>query len=219
METKETGTCNTCNKGWGKTFNFGLNISEKYKTFLWLWNKTGTSHMAKNLKYFGFQYFILENNTKKLQTDSIIQAHTCKLFPGHENYYMMVSARNPYTRFFSAYNFRFRKDLTIQGFKEFLEFNFESDHDFNCSTFNERLPNFYVRVENMVEDYSKIPFVASSDYFKSGLLEEFCNKKINSFDTEKIYKDFYNQSIADLVYYSCQEYFKFFGYDKNSWKK
>ena len=83
METNGTSIISTLNEN-GKINDeyVGINISERVKTFLWLWNKTGTTHMKKVLKYFGFHFYEFTNGTKRLELEEIIQFHSCRFFPG-----------------------------------------------------------------------------------------------------------------------------------------
>jgi hypothetical protein len=86
--------------------------------------------------------------------------------------------------------------------------------------FTERVPDYPVRLENLYEDYSKIPFIVESDYFKSGELKNEVNKKINvSNEDENLWRKFYTQEIADIIYYRMPRYFELFEYEKNSWKQ
>ncbi len=221
METNKTDTCSTCKKSGEIENNYGLNISEEHKTFLWLWAKTGTSHMKQNLKYFGFNFYMFDGGKRSFLSKGITQQHTCQLFEGHEEYKLMVSARNPYPRYVSAYIMRkfSSKKFAEDSFKVFLEKTLFENVNFDCVTFHSRIPDYFIRVENMFEDYSKVPFIVKTDYYKSGLMEEFCNKKINPSKIDVDWKDYYNQSIADLVFYNSQNYFEILDYDKNSWKK
>lgn len=215
METNKIDTCSTCGKNGEIKNENGINISEKHKTFLWLWSKTGTSHLIKVLQHFDFNFYRFEGKRRIFEKKNILQIHLCELFPGHEEYKMMVTARNPYSRYVSLYKMR-NENVTFQ---EFLESQVHSKTNFDCVTFIQRKPDYFIRVENMYNDYLKIPFIVQSDYFKTGLLWEFCNKKINESDNTKDWKEYYNQSLADLVYYSCQNYFTFYDYNRNSWKK
>jgi hypothetical protein len=219
METNKTDTCSTCKKSGEIENNYGLNISEEHKTFLWLWAKTGTSHLKQNMKYFGFNFYMFDGGKRSFLSKGITQQHTCQLFEGHHDYKMLATARNPYSRYVSFYIMAKKDEATIENFDDFLETQIFHHTNFDCVTFHDRIPDYFVRVENLFEDYSKIPFVVKSDYYKSGLLEEFCNKKINKSKFEVDWKDYYNQSMADLVFYNTQNYFEILGYDKNSWKK
>lgn len=178
--------------------------------------------MSKVLKHFDFNFYTFEGTKRIYVTKNVIQLHFCQLFPGHEEYKMMVTARNPYRKYVSLYVSLWLNRMNDENyirFDEFLESQVQSKINFECVTFDKRTPDYFVRLENMYDDYSKIPFVRDSDYFKTGLLWEFCNKKVNESVYEQDWRDYYNQSSADLVYYSSQNYFRFFGYDKNSWKK
>jgi hypothetical protein len=102
------------------------------------------------------------------------------------------------------------------------------EEDFYCSNvgkpksskFSQRVPDYPVRLENLYEDYSKIPFIVESEYYKSGELKKATTQKVNvSNEDENLWKEFYTQETADMVYYRMPRYFDLFGYDKNSWKK
>ena len=89
----------------------------------------------------------------------------------------------------------------------------------NCIDFSERIPDYSVRVENLYDDYSKIPFIVESEYYKSGQLKKDVEVKVNvSNEDENLWRNFYTQEIADIIYYRMPRYFELFGYDKNSWK-
>ena len=179
--------------------------------------------MKQNLKYFGFNFYGFDNGKKrKFLTEGITQQHTCQLFEGHEEYKMMVSARNPYSRYVSLYKMIKKLENSfpeIENFEDFLEKQIFEDHNFECVTFHSRIPDYIIRIENLFEDYSKVPFILISDYYKSGIMEEFCKKNLNKSKVDIDWRDYYSQSKADLVFYNSQSYFEIVGYDKNSWKK
>jgi hypothetical protein len=204
-----------------------INISEKYKVILWLWKKCGTSHMAKIMNNFDFKYYKIKDDTLILHDNKVNQKHYCNLFNGHEKYKILAAIRNPYTRFFSEYTFNrlpeefFPNDSNRENFRIFIyQTTVYSDiFTYNCIDFSQRIPDYPVRLENLYEDYSKIPFIVESDYFKSGELKKYVNKKINvSNEDENLWRKFYTQEIADIIYYRMPRYFELFGYDKNSWK-
>jgi hypothetical protein len=209
--------------------NYLVNISHKHKIVLWLWSKCGTSHMAKVLKRFDFKLYRANGDNLVLVENQLIQLHFCNLFFGHQDYKILAAVRNPYSRFFSDYTFTYVakpedlvcNEINKEKFREFIYQSLVYD-DFsrkNCVDFPERVPDYPVRLENLYEDYSKIPFIVESDYFKSGELKNDVNKKINvSNDDENLWRKFYTQEIADIIYYRMSRYFELFGYDKNSWK-
>jgi len=221
METNKTDTCNTCVENGNVPSSYGINISERYKVFLWLYHKTGTSHMTKNLKYFDFNFYSIENGKRSFRSKGIFQQHVCEFFPGHEDYKMMVSVRNPYSRWVSWFKMMNKKTpqvVTKNNFTLFVEKNIFNEINYKCVSYHHRKPDYSVRLESLFEDYSKIPFITQSDYYKSGLLKEFCNMKINYSSIDVDWKSLFSQSIADLIYYNTQSYFELFDYDRNSWK-
>jgi hypothetical protein len=208
--------------------NSTINLSHKHKVILWLWKKCGTSHMSKIMNNFDFKFYMVENNNFILLEDNIVQKHYCNLFHGHEDYKLLTAVRNPYSRFFSEYTFNrdpeefIDNEINKEKFKSLI-YRSIVHSDFypnDCIDFSERVPDYVVRVENLYEDYSKIPFIVESDYYKSGELKKMTTQKINvSNKDEFLWKKFYTQEIADIVYYRMLRYFEMFGYDKDSWKK
>ena len=155
METNVIDTMNTSETNGENEVISYVNISERHKTFLWLWNKTGTSHMKSVLKYFGFVLYAITKDGLIKERDHLEQVHTCSLFPGHENYKMMVSARNPYSRFVSNYRFSVRpKKFNPREFESYTTKSFQQHfHAIECGSFHQRKPDYWVRVEHMYEDY------------------------------------------------------------------
>lgn len=224
METKLTNTLNTWNEN-GKVKSLddlGFNISEKHKTFLWLLDKTGTSHAKKVLSNFDFCFYKFLEREKILDRQEIIQQHHCNFFPGHENYNFFVTVRNPYSRFLSSYFFDNKGSCfvpSVKDFENFLSIKLYEEKISECYSFHYRTPDYFVRLENLFEDYQHIPFVKNSQLNESGKLFDLCSKKVNENPTKVRLSEFYTPHIADMVYFSTQNYFEMFGYDKNSWKK
>lgn len=196
-----------------------LNVSEKHKSFIWSQPKTGSTsfiNVFKNLDFYRWDFD--KDGLLVEKTDHILHNHNCKLFQGHENFTFIASARNPYA---SAYSmFRLHTVNKFDGI-EILERHFLPN--FNslagcCHCFNERIPDYFIRLENLFDDYSKITFIVQSDLYKSGKLFDLCKVKLNSSGTpENKWKEFYDKDTADLVYYSNANYFEILGYHKDSW--
>lgn len=221
METKDKNITTTWKRSGGDPdYDIKINISDKENFFLWLWDKTGTSLSKKILSNFDFYFYGFKDGQRKLISNEITQLHVCKLFPGHEQYKMLATVRNPYIRLFSSYCMGYNFEVkNIDDFKKFVENALYLEKNFECSLFSERTPDYFVRVENVFEDYLKIPFIRRSSLYQNGKLYEICNSKVNPSNHSLDWRDFYDKSLADLVYYGTQSYFELFGYDKNSWKK
>jgi hypothetical protein len=205
-----------------------VNVSQKHKTILWLWKKCGTEHMTKIMNKYDFKHYKIENDKLILTHNWVEKNHNCNLFIGHENYKILAAVRNPYTRFFSDFTFnRIPQEFayTEENIEKFRVHIYSiivhSEKLFeNCIDFEGRTPDYPVRLENLYEDYSKIPFIVESEYYKSGELKKATTQKVNvSNENENLWKKFYTQETADIVYYRMARYFDLFGYDKNSWKK
>jgi len=208
--------------------NSSINLSQKHKIILWLWKKCGTSHMTKIMNKYDFKYYRIENDNLTLIENNVVQKHYCNLFHGHENYKILAAVRNPYSRFFSEFTFSRKpeefiyNEINKENFRFFIyQSTVYTDIISNeCVDFSQRIPDYPVRLENLYEDYSKIPFITDSEYFKSGELKKDINIKVNvSNENDSLWKKFYTQEIADIIYYRMPRYFELFGYDKNSWKK
>lgn len=196
-----------------------INVSQTNKTILWLWSKTGTSLASNIFSDFGFDSFDIKEQELIPRSSGITQFHNCCLFKGHEEYSLVVTVRNPYSRFFSDFRHN-RMDIpTEEQFRTYLEYEVYKKKNQNCYGFLEREPDYPVRLENLFEDYSSIPFLKNSELYTSGKLLEMCGKKVNQNKKPLNWRDFYTKNLADMVYYSCQNYFEIFGYEKDSWKK
>jgi hypothetical protein len=211
-----------------ENMNNFVNLSHKHKIILWLWSKCGTTHMTKIMKNFDFKFYKIRGNDLILSEKNLVQIHFCNLFNRHQDYKIVSAVRNPYTRFFSEYTFNRKPDELIvneankENFRDFIyqAIVYNSDFKKSCIDFPERVPDYPVRLENLYEDYSKIPFIVESEFYKSGKLKLETTKKVNvSNEDETLWKKFYTQEIADIIYYRMPRYFDLFGYDKNSWKK
>jgi hypothetical protein len=195
-------------------------LSEKYNCFAWLVARTGSNHMVSILKNFNFKIYNCIGKNKKLYDNELKSIHTYNLFEGSETYKFLISVRNPYAREVSSFRMNKYVENSKESFKDFLEKKYYSQDTSIYYNRPDRLPDYYVRMEHMFEDYSKIPFIVESEYFKSGKLEKQVSVKINynSLDDRR-WEDFYDDNIADIVYYNNLKDFNLFGYDKNSYKK
>jgi hypothetical protein len=198
--------------------HISINISEKHNCFVWLPTRTASNHAVHLLNHFEFYNIKCDfyRNIIKEKKDFLIHQHQFSLFDGHEKYKLISTIRNPYSRSVSLYEF-----LNSGGERGFDSFdNFVLNYKKNPvkPIFGERVPDFFLRQENLYDDYIKIPFVRDSKLNECGILKELCEKKINKSPNRKPIKDHYNQETADIIYSNYKEYFELCGYDKDSWK-
>jgi len=222
-----------------------VNLSHSLGYFVFTPPKTGSTTAARIFNKFDFQtYKINDTNNLELFSEKYIHAHYYNNMHNYENYKLICTVRNPYSKFVSLFKYVIGPEKKVSSTynwrEEFYELLFDNliPHD-NKSWFHEndfssnlislgRKIDYPLRIENLFEDYSAIPFIKDSDYFKNGSLKKDLELKLNSTDgmyDYSLYKipnkwqDFYDQSTADFIYTKNQSYFDYFGYDKNSWKK
>ena len=209
-----------------------ISYSDTQKMILLLPMKTGTIHATFIFKHFDFvsEGYDLKTERVLTKTDSIVHHHCMKIPQRYEDYTIICTARNPYSRLVSAYN----NSRTIteidkpldenfkNHFSKHIDTGYQSDNGFpygkDSFLYNET-PKYFLRVESLYHDYIQIPFIRNSKLNKSGLLYELCNKKIHTTPTKRIpIKEYYTQDTADFVYNKYKSYFDLVGYDKDSWK-
>jgi hypothetical protein len=200
-----------------------INISDKYKTFVWSPERTGSNHFTNILRILGFKSYFLEQN-KLTKIEDLRVSSYCEFFENHWDYSFMLSTRNPYSNSVSLAGAGFmnfnRENQEIIRERMERQFQFPVITKNCCNCFNIRKPDYFIRTESLYQDYLKIPFIKEHEINLSGELEKLCKQKINSSPsvTENYWKKFYDQDMADLVYYNNVNNFELFGYDKDSWK-
>lgn len=206
---------------------FRFTYSEQEKLAVFLPPKTGTIHATFILNHFNFKTntYGEEDTRLILEDDYFIHHHSEKIPTGYEDYDVIYTTRNPYTRLLSMYYHDKRMSeldgLSTKTFKEYFS------NMSNCgwgnlnSGFNFiKPPKYLIRMEHLYEDYIKIPFIRGSNLNKSGILYELCARKIHAKKQEtKSLKEYYTQDMVDDVYETFKTYFDLTGYDKDSWKR
>jgi hypothetical protein len=203
-----------------------INISRKHKFFSWTNQRTGSTHFTYMLERFGFESADLDVETMKLSNfqEKIRHNHTCFLFENHWNYKFIISVRNPYSMMISQSGVMSdntslnRKELAKIRIENYIQNPLHADGCCNC--FHQRKPDYFIRLEHLLEDWLKVPFAKSHDLHFPGELEKLINIKMNNQPNTygDYWKQFYDQALADSVYYSQPDTFELFGYDKDSWK-
>jgi hypothetical protein len=199
------------------------NTDERF--FVWMPPKTASVTASLILPKLGFKCYDNNNNNLKPVDMRNMHNHSANFFNGHENYSLITTLRNPYSLMSSKYIFfGERKELISQDdFIDYLEnffYGVESKFKYlQCYNHRKRIPDYVIRVENMFEDYLKIPFVLKNELNYSGELSKLCNIKNNATHSKITdWKLSYNQTSADIVYYNFAHIFELGGYDRDSWK-
>lgn len=196
-----------------------LNISEEWKSFLWTPPKTGSMHAITIFSCLPFQSFecSYDRKTTYRYSDFPVHGHHITLFEGHENYKLICTARNPLHRLISAYQFSSRtKELSPKDFRKFF---FEQSNKDSFSYYLmglhhlPRIPDYFIRLEKMYEDYMKIPFISETQFAKCGVLLEICNRKKNQSTSQLNPEECYTSDMIDFIYTKYKWYFDKLDYE------
>ena len=184
------------------------NISEKYK-FEWIApERTGSRKVAEVLNYYGFK----RNNQPIFMTVSYKYGHAVKFNELYSGYKVICNARNPYGRVYSIFKnfYNMIRDKSIVGFKQYLTNNLIQGQTLKMVLSPEpnRSYDYVVRLEHMVDDLLKLPFI--SDVLTETQLKMICShgKEIED------WREFYDDEMKEIVYNLTKYQFEKWGYEK-----
>lgn len=206
---------------------FSFTYSEQERLAVFLPMKTGTIHATFILNHFNFKTNIYEKDDDDrliLEDDYLIHHHSAVIPKGYENYDVIYTTRNPYTRMLSMYYHEKKmsqdKSPYTKTFKQYFSNRSNNGWSYIKDGFNfVKTPKYLLRMEHLYHDYTQIPFIMNSKLNESGILYELCEKKIHAKKQEtKSLKEYYTQDMADHLYENFKPYFDITGYDKDSWK-
>lgn len=197
-------------------------FSENYNSFIWTPMKTASSHASHVFSHFDFITISKNLNTGVIinqSTDFINFGHALHFPPNHSNMSFICTIRHPYHRVFSLFSKRFldpSEKPRIEEFEDFFHERIENGVEFTktINMFDERVPDYVLRSENLYEDYLKIPFVMESKLNKCGILEDICNRKINKGYGNIDSESYLTPSVKGKIYKMFQSHFELFGYEK-----
>ena len=208
---------------------FFFTYSEQEKLAVFFPIKTGTIHATFILNHFNFKTntYSEEDARLILDGDYCIHHHSQKIPKGYEDYDVIYTTRNPYTRLLSMYFYE--KNMTERDGLHFKPLTFKEYFSNRANSgwmnikpgFNfVKPPKYFLRMEHLYDDYIQIPFIRESKLNESGILYELCEKKMHAKKQEaKSLKEYYTQDMVDHVYETFKTYFDLTGYDKDSWKR
>lgn len=185
-------------------------MSLRYSSFIWLPAKTASTTLSWIFRYFDFQKYTFDNNQFQLVNNQPVHlGHLMYFPPNHLSQTFICSIRNPYDAIFSYYrmsqsykNNSENKD-SLETFLNHILKDYNSPITSHLLLFENRIPDFVIRTENIFDDIVKIPFVRDSNIYKCGVIEEMCEKKFNispKFSHEKIFNNEQIQKINSMFY-------------------
>jgi hypothetical protein len=195
-------------------------ISEKHKAFVWLPPKCASNFISWVLAYFEFSSIALDTETNqinKIRTNlSTHFGHSTILPPNHEELLFICAIRHPYNRVLSAYQ-SLAENPSVDDFKKFIDerVNIHNSPWFKfSSSFKDRSPDYLIRTENLCEDILKIPFIKNSDLNSSGVLKNFCERKINKSYHQLNPEEYLTPNIKEIIHNLSSDHFDLFGYER-----
>ena len=195
-------------------------ISEKHKTFVWLPPKCATNFISWVLGYFEFSSIALDTETNQIHKIrpnlSTHFGHSTILPPNHEELSFICAIRNPYHRVLSMYQSQV-KDPSVGDFEKFIDERIVINKSLLfkfSSSLNDRSPDYLIRTENLYEDILKIPFIRDSDLNSSGILKNFCDKKINQSYNQLNPEEYLTPRIKEIIHSLSSDHFDLFGYER-----
>jgi len=208
-----------------------MNVSHEHKAIWWAPERCGTKITAQILSEAGF-------SNHKIPLSKTYHSHDFGIPEGCEDYKIYCSIRNPYDRIFAIFlnftnfgiNFVYTKDKKedlIKYFEFFID-EFvtnnrrfaENEHEeeptlwkyFHKMNFNEKTPDYFIKMETLKDDLSKIDFVTNTYVWKSGRIDEILEK--NSFLKKRPFKfnEIYTQRGANKIFHYFRKHFFLLGY-------
>lgn len=191
-----------------------INLSEKNKVILWMPQSTASRLATLIFNNFDFcSYNIRKGGV--LLGNTIEHNHYIGLPINHKDYKLIMTCRNPYTQVTAGFDGVDSQEKLVRS----LEEKYQSVYHMNfINHLKYKTPDYFLRVENLLDDYLKIPFIRESEFYKSGEMLKLMSD--NPFKN-KIYRNrpVIDKKLADLIYYNNSYYFELLGYDKDSWKQ
>jgi hypothetical protein len=215
-----------------------MNISYKHKTIWWAPERTGTKITREILSNFDF--FVRHpkySDEKSLKERT--QSHLNVIPEEYSNYKVICNIRNPYSRVFGVFlSTQFGDKLIDKGMHYEIKIKFNKwindsfvkeknfvklvdstkklDIDYNFFSkwnFDEKIPDNFIRVENLSDDLSKLDFIKGNsewDYNKIHRIVE--NNRFIRNSPLKFDENFDYES-AKIIYFYYKKVFHLIQYD------
>jgi hypothetical protein len=185
----------------------GNNISEKYK-FQWIApERTGSRKLSEILTYYGFTW----NGEKVFNYGTYKYSHRTDQ-NNYQDYKVICSARNPYSRVLSLFKNFYQKtqEKNKETFKNYLKYDLPQGQMYNMvvNPILTNRPDYIIRLEHMVDDLLKLPFILDVLTERQVRLLTEHGKPIDEWES------FYDEESKDIIRNLIPTHFEYFGYEK-----
>lgn len=173
-----------------------MNVSHEHKVIWWAPQRCGTKALSNIFSKLGFEYYTnLKSFGKNVKSN--YQSHEIEIPENLSDYKIIFSTRNPYDRVLSLFtnftnigkNVLFLKDKQgdfIDRYDKFIDelFTYTKERT-NKPILNnyvlkysleDIIPDKIIRMENMIEDLSKIDFIKNSKLWESGYVHDYLSQ-------------------------------------------
>ena len=222
-----------------------MNISFEHKIIWWAPERCATKATSHIFHQLGFESYF--SSTENPPIDNY-HSHGIKIPDEYSDYKIICSIRNPYDRVLGLFRSMtnvgkstvYTKDTHqdfIENYENFLNEVFvytkvpkrnvmkeENEKKFlknyiSKYSFDGKVPDQFIRAENLIDDISKLEFVTESGLWKSGYVQEYLSN--NKYINIRPYKfnSVYTQKSAKLIYEFYKKHFFICGYDPFSFTK
>lgn len=219
-----------------------MNISHEHKIIWWAPERCATKATAHILTHFGFKFYYNDDEEEKNPLGDIYQSHNIDIPEKYKDYRIICNIRNPYSRVLGLYtaftnvgrSLVYSKDrhtFFMERYEQFLRelflfktikkrFGFDEKEEkvflkdyISKYNFEERIPDIFIRMENMEEDLGKLPFIRESELWKSGYIHDYILKNPHINNKPYKFNTIYTTESANRVFNYYKKHFFLCGYD------
>jgi len=202
-----------------------MNISHKHKIIWWAPERTATK-ITREI-FLNYDFFV--HNSKNDDELSLKQenvSHLNKIQDQFSEYTLISNVRNPYDRVFSIFLTTFYENIALEknkhdeikkAFNNWISNTFESEklcvklnksnsaknidiNYFSKWTFKEKKPDFFIRMENLIEDLEKLDFIKSDSTWDSSKIKEIIENNVFKNNRAIKFDKMYDIHSAKLIY-------------------
>ncbi len=206
-----------------------MNVNHDLKVVWWLPTRTASRSVSEILAYYKFYNHKLNLPVTESYT------HECDIPNGCDDYTLVCNIRNPYAKVVSTWHLRHFGDdpetgnyVAKKSFSDFLDEECRSISEEHLIIRHSSKPDFYIRVEHMIEDLHKLPFLDFTDPHTNTLVNGLTTNNYQFETNSKTfelrrdpknsqmtdYKSYYTQKELDFVWDLYKDVFNEFGYQR-----
>lgn len=222
-----------------------MNVNREFKIIWWAPERCGTKITAEIFRKFNFEVYDSKKESYTPLTESY-HSHEISLPEKFKDYKIICSVRNPYDKVLSFYlNFTsvgkhfvyfknkkeelkkkidvFCLELFEYAINQKILINNENKvpvRDYISKlSFDNLIPNQFIKMENLEEDLSKLDFISESNFWRNGEIKEmiYNNNFINRRPFE--FTNLYGFESASRVFNYYRKHFYICDYDPFSFTK